>query len=328
MRDPVNGFDFPPEWLSRSRLQRDELEKGISSGRLVILSDGSVLRRGFTTGTTAAAAAKAAVLSLERSVDMVDVTTPAGIRVSIPVNAKGGEASARKDSGEHGFDVTDGIVISASARIASSSSIIAGSGIGRKNGKPAITREPMRQIKNAIEEAVSELGIQGAEVALEVNDGEGIARKTLNPAMGITGGISILGTSGFVEPWNEHVFADRGSSITGELKVVLTTGRLGLKYSHVLFPGYKVVLMGSGFSRGLGIALETIICGLPGLILRWGAPDILDGTGFSTVQELVDADPESRRIDDALEKALRKAKGARIVLLNRDGSVLRDTGIG
>ncbi|MCC7575618.1 MAG: cobalt-precorrin-5B (C(1))-methyltransferase, partial [Methanomethylovorans sp.] len=64
MIDPVNRSKIPDEWVARSNVPRDELIKGIESGRLVLLSDGSVLRRGYTTGTTATAAAKASVLSL------------------------------------------------------------------------------------------------------------------------------------------------------------------------------------------------------------------------------------------------------------------------
>jgi len=90
MKDPVNNFEIPPEWIKRAALPEDELSAGISNGRLVLLADGSVLRRGYTTGTTAAAAAKAAVLSLKRTIEQIDhvtVPTPAGIGVTLPVSA-------------------------------------------------------------------------------------------------------------------------------------------------------------------------------------------------------------------------------------------------
>ena len=115
MKDPVNNFEIPSEWIERATLPEDELKAGITSGRLVLLADGSVLRRGYTTGTTATAAAKAAVLSLKRTIERVTVPTPVGIDVTLPVSASGGRASAIKDCGDHGFDVTGGIEIVAEA---------------------------------------------------------------------------------------------------------------------------------------------------------------------------------------------------------------------
>src|SRR5665648_12495 len=63
-RDPVNDFEIPEEWMERSKIPKKELVAGIESGRMLLLSDGSVLKRGLTTGTTAAAAAKGAVIAL------------------------------------------------------------------------------------------------------------------------------------------------------------------------------------------------------------------------------------------------------------------------
>ena len=111
MKDPVNNFEIPPEWIERANIPEGEgdLKAGIASGRLVVLADGTVLKRGYTTGTTAAAAAKAAVLSLSEPVDRVTVTTPVGIAVVLEVQSSDGRASAVKDAGDHGFDVTNGI---------------------------------------------------------------------------------------------------------------------------------------------------------------------------------------------------------------------------
>src|SRR5574341_2226073 len=111
MHDPVNNFRIPDKWVERAKLPLKELDVLIASGRYVLLSDGSLLRRGFTTGTTAAAAAKASVLSLRKEVFEVSVPTPAGIRAVLPVFAKNGKASATKDAGDHAFDVTGGIKI-------------------------------------------------------------------------------------------------------------------------------------------------------------------------------------------------------------------------
>jgi cobalt-precorrin-5B (C1)-methyltransferase len=326
MIDPVNNFQIPDEWIKRAGIPVKELEARISSGRFVLLSDGSLLRRGYTTGTTAAAAVKASVLSLKKEVSEVSVPTPAGIRAILPVLAKNGKASATKDAGDHAFDVTGGIKIIAEAREYDSIVIRAGVGIGSKKGISAINPSPMRQIEDAVKEALSETGLKGAYVTISVRDGKEIAKKTLNGRLGITGGISILGTTGFVEPWNEHLGEMKEELIRSADKLILTTGRLGMRFSHMLFPGYEVVLIGSDIMRGLKAAKgEVIICGLPGLILKWAFPGILKDSGYLTVQEMIEADMKNPIIDKALERAV-KLSGKRVVLLNRDGTILRDSG--
>ena len=86
VKDPVTGFAIPSSWI---KLNSDPLAlQKIQSGRWVILSSGLLCRRGLTTGTTAAGACKGAVLSLKESVHNLQVTTPAGISVSLPVVAR------------------------------------------------------------------------------------------------------------------------------------------------------------------------------------------------------------------------------------------------
>ncbi len=151
-------------------------------------------------------------------------------------------------------------------------------------------------------------------------------KKTLNEKVGITGGISILGTTGFVEPWNEHLGGMKEELIRNADRLVLTTGRLGMRFSHMLFPDYIVLLIGSDISRGLKAARgKVIISGLPGLILKWASPDILKGSGYQTIGELVEDDPQNPLIDRALARAV-SLSGKRVVLLNRNGTILRDSG--
>ncbi len=326
MIDPVDNFKIPDEWVKQSKKPEEELNKLISSGRYVLLSDGSLLRRGYTTGTTAAAAAKAAVLSLKKHVSEVSVPTPAGLRAVLPVTANSGRASAIKDSGDHDFDVTASIEIIAEAREQEKTVIKAGRGIGIKKGRPAINPSPMRQIEEAVREALAETGLSGAVVTISVPKGEEVAKKTLNEKVGITGGISILGTTGFVEPWNEHLGEMKEELIRSADRLVLTTGRLGMRFSHMLFPDYIVLLIGSDISRGLKAARgKVIISGLPGLILKWASPDILKGSGYQTIGELVEDDPQNPLIDRALARAV-SLSGKRVVLLNRNGTILRDSG--
>lgn len=326
MIDPVDNFQIPDEWVKLAKIPLKELSIRISSGRYVLLSDGSLLRRGYTTGTTASAAAKAAVLSSIKEVQEISVPTPIGLRAVLSVRAKNGRASAIKDSGDHAFDVTQGLEIIAEAEEHDSIIIKAGDGIGSKKGTPSISGSAMQQIEEAIKEALAEIGARGAYVTLSVPEGEKIAKQTLNEQVGITGGISILGTTGFVEPWNEHLGEMKEELIRNAKKVVLTTGRLGVRFSHMLFPGYEVVLIGSDITRGLKAAKgEVIICGLPGLILKWAYPDILKGSGYFTIQEMIEDNPENPLIDRASRKAVKKS-GKRVVLLNKNGTILRDSG--
>lgn len=328
MIDPVNNFQIPDEWVARAKMPLKELKSRISSGRYVLLLDGSLLRRGYTTGTTAAAAAKAAVLSLKKEVSEISVPTPIGIRAALPVKASHGKAAAIKEPGNHASDVTGGIEIIAEARGYETIVIKAGAGIGSKKGSPAINPSPMRQIEEAIKEALTETGLKGAYVTISVPKGKEIAKQTLNENIGITGGISILGTTGFVEPWNEHLGETKDEIIRNAGKIVLTTGRIGHRFSSLLFPDYEIILIGSDISRGLAAAKansEVIICGLAGLILKWASPGLLKDGGYLTVQEMIDDNPDNPLIDFGLLEAVR-ASGKRVVLLNRNGTILRDSG--
>ena len=286
MIDPVNNFKIPEEWIARTGLPREELEKNVASGMIVVLSDGSVLKRGYTTGTTASAAAKAAVLSLKKAVDSVSVPTPVGLRAYLKVSESSpGRAVVKKIPNDHESDITRGLEFVGEAREAEGISIFGGKGIGvvRRDGlqvskgNPAINPKPMEQIRAAVQEAVEELGLQGAEVTISIPEGERIGKETLNSRIGVEGGISVLGSTGFVEPWNDHLGETKGDLIRCTDRVVLTTGRIGMRYSHMLFPDYTVVMVGSRISEGLENASgDVIICGLPGLVLKWGNPEMLE----------------------------------------------------
>jgi len=334
--DPVSGFEIPKEWIERSGdpSARDK----IRSGKWVILSDGRMLVRGYTTGTTSAAACKGAVLSialaLVESLEIVDVMTPAGIRVSLTVEARAGICRAVKDGGDHQFDITNGIEIMAKARESNRVELIAGEGIGSitagglcaPHGKPAISRSARQQIMSAIEEGLEMTGRKGAVVELSVPCGREVAVQTLNPKVGVAGGISILGSTGFVEPWNDHLALNRTEEIKELKKVLVTTGRIGLKYSRILFPDHHAVLIGSHLDRlQFDERQDSILCGLPALILKWAWPEVLEGMGYRTVAEMVETEPEHPCIDTAIENARARLPFTRIVLLNKNGRILRDS---
>lgn len=328
--DPVTGFEIPDAWISHAG--PDALER-IKSGLWVLLSDGRMLKRGLTTGTTAAAACKGSILSLIRQPTVVDVMTPTGIRVSMPVNASIGICSAIKEGGDHQLDVTSGIEIIAAAVPSEKTELVAEKGIGRISGKglcapvghAAISQSAKKQIMDAIEEGLACTGLKGAKVELSAPRGEEVALRTLNPKLGIIGGISILGSTGFVEPWNEHLVESRAVELKGIEKVLATTGRTGLKYSRILFPEHKAVLIGSQISHlEFDRDQDSILCGLPALILKWAWPEVLRGTGYNTVAEMIEEVPEHPNISIALQKAKAKLPFTRIVLLQRDGKIFRD----
>jgi len=335
--DPVNNFTIPQEWIDKVTIPPDELKKGVSDGLLVVLSNGDILNRGFTTGTTCAAAAKSAVLSLKKKdmITTVSVPTPCGIRAKLDVRALAGRADVVKISGDHASDVTGGLVFVAKAHPAAAISLIAADGIGTvtkgglqvKVGEPAINPVPKLQIMDAIKEGLSETGLEGAAVTLSVPDGGKVSENTLNSAIGVMGGISVLGTTGFVEPWSDHLGEVKMELVSDASRVVLTTGRIGMRYSQMLFPEHTVVMVGSRIDEGISASKgETIICGLPGLILKWAVPGILIATGFNTVQELIETNRNSQLIDNAVAAAVKRSEGARIVLVDRSGAVIRDSG--
>jgi cobalt-precorrin-5B (C1)-methyltransferase len=334
MRDPVNGFEYPESWGASCR--NPELLPLVEAGLAVLTSDGSILRRGFSTGTTAAAACKAAVLSLATSVDRVAVTTPSGLVVQVPVSVnRAGSACCRKYAGDYPDDATAGILMNAEA-VPDEEWITfhAGEGIGRLSrdtprfsaGEPAISHPAMGCIMRSIAEGVTEAGLPGVRVDLSIPSGTAVAEKTLNPRLGITGGISILGTTGFVEPWDDHLFESVLDRVGASDRVVLTTGRIGMRYARLLFPDHETVLVGSRIGNALASASgEVVICGLPGLIVRFIMPEILDGTGYSTVEEMA-ADPGSAaKIESALDVYRQRYPGTRVVLIDREGKVIYDT---
>lgn len=189
------------------------------------ITRGKKLRNGFTTGSCAAGAAGAAVSSLLSGLDTksVKVETPAGITLFLDVEDCVFEndcvrCSIVKDAGDDP-DVTDGIKIWACAIRSEDASVIirGGSGVGvvtrpglsRKVGEPAINPVPMKMIYDTALMACAANGYAGGLIiTVSAEKGEEIAGKTFNPRLGITGGISILGTSGIVEPMSEKALVD------------------------------------------------------------------------------------------------------------------------
>ncbi len=183
---------------------------------MYVVKDGKNLRCGYTTGSCAAGAAKAAATMLESQsrVDYIEIDTPAGVRLKLEVHDQDiqenkASCSIIKDAGDDP-DATDGIKIFAEVSRTGDGkiSIDGGFGIGRitaqslfgQVGDAAINEVPRKMIKKEVGE-VSNLGYN---VIIYAPMGEEIGKKTFNRNIGIQGGISIIGTKGIVYPMSEE----------------------------------------------------------------------------------------------------------------------------
>lgn len=182
------------------------------------------LRFGFTTGSCAAAAAKAAAVTLlgGEKTDSVRIITPKGIPFEpktefTETGTDSVSCGVRKDSGDDP-DVTDKIIICARVKKIPAGIVIKGGegvgtvtrpGLDRPVGDHAINTVPRKMITAAVEEVCGKYGYSGGmEITVYVPEGRKIARKTYNPRLGIEGGISIIGTSGIVEPMSTQALID------------------------------------------------------------------------------------------------------------------------
>lgn len=335
MRDPVNGYEVPEAWVERAAergLDRSVVEERVESGWFFLTSRGSLLRRGFTTGTAAAAAAKAACLSLEKDVDSVEVGVPCGLRVEVEVrDAYRGEAAVVKDAGDHEDDATDGAVLLATAEPADDTSVAAGTGVGVATrsvgrltaGEPAINPAPRRQIGAAVE------GVGAFRVEVSVADGERLAAETRNDLLGVRGGISVLGTTGFVEPWCEELRLSLEERAEGAEGAVVTTGRMGAMYAGMLLPERPVFVFGKHVGKGLeAVDGDPVVTGLPGLILKWGTGEPPEGADVSSWSGAVERG-ERELLREAAERTVERARGIRgdaeVVILDWSGEVVFDS---
>ncbi|MFA4823718.1 MAG: cobalt-precorrin-5B (C(1))-methyltransferase [Methanoregula sp.] len=334
MRDPVTGFEYPGAWVERCNVPAQLLlaEQGLA----VLTSSGTVLRRGFTTGTTAAAACKAAVLSLSGAIiTSVTIHIPCGLTVKVPADAYAGKSSCKKYAGDYPSDLTAGLNFVAEAfPVPEGTYFLLGDGIGRfsrdtpryRKGDPAISPAPLACIHASIQEAVEELGLYGIRVILHVPHGAEVGKKTLNPRVGVEGGISILGTTGLVEPWDDHLEESVCGRVSAAQNPVITTGRIGLRYARLLFPDREVILVGGKIGAALDAAQgEIILCGLPALILRHINPGILEGTGFSTVEEFAASPAFLPVMRTTLAGFKKERPNVHVMLVDRNGVVIGES---
>jgi cobalt-precorrin-5B (C1)-methyltransferase len=228
------------------------------------------LRTGYTTGTCAAAAAKAALVAIttQKKINSVEVSLPKEKKLTIMVssckfNSTKAACSVIKDGGDDP-DVTHGAEIVADVELTTNAEQIeidGGEGVGRVTkpglgleiGSAAINPTPKKMIvENLTNVGKDILKKNGIKVLISVPKGKEIAPKTDNPRLGISGGISILGTTGIVIPYSTASFA---ASIRQSLDVtmamnddtvVLTTGGRSEEFSkkQISLPDHCFVQMG------------------------------------------------------------------------------------
>ncbi|MFA7572456.1 MAG: cobalt-precorrin-5B (C(1))-methyltransferase CbiD [Lutispora sp.] len=215
---------------------------------IYIIKEGKELRCGYTTGSCAAGAAKAAAIMLEKNEirDYVEIDTPAGIPLRLKVNNQeihgdGASCSITKDGGDDP-DATDGMEIHAlvKKREDGLNVIDGGEGIGRimrkglfgNVGEAAINPVP----RQMIDKEISKVSKSGYDITIYAPKGEEISRKTYNKKIGIEGGISIIGTKGIVYPMSEEALiktiyleVDMIEEKFGKDNIILVPGNYGEK---------------------------------------------------------------------------------------------------
>lgn len=189
-----------------------------------VYRSGEKLRCGFTTGSCAAAAAKAAASAVLSGAapGRVELLTPKGITLDIPVerceiSQSSALCSVIKDSGDDP-DITNGIEVCATVELTESGiTIDGGEGIGKVTkpgldqppGTAAINSVPRKMIAAAVSDIAEQYDYHGGfRVVISIPKGAEIAAKTYNPRMGIEGGISVIGTTGIVEPMSNSALVD------------------------------------------------------------------------------------------------------------------------
>lgn len=238
------------------------------------------LKYGYTTGSCAAAAAKAALsmLLLGHRETQVTIGLPEEGELTLPVEhiqiAEGQVSCAvRKDGGDDP-DVTTGLYIHATVRLCAEGTIQinGGEGVGIVTrpglacavGQPAINPVPRRMITLEAERLLSQYSSgNGARITIWVPGGEEIAKKTFNPRLGIVGGISILGTTGLVKPMSREALLDTirleiGQHAARSDRLILAPGNYGQDFARQALgiPARAIVLCSNYLGEALDMATE------------------------------------------------------------------------
>lgn len=236
-----------------------------------IEKDGKELRYGYTTGSCAAAATKAALLMYlnQKKLETIEINTPKGWTLDLILHdqafdQKQASCSVVKDGGDDP-DVTHGAKVFSKITPADQAGVqfVAGIGVGTVTsvglsipvGEPAINPVPREMITREIENTVKQHQTGGETelpkgwiVEISIPEGVELAKRTFNPKLGIQGGLSVLGTSGIVEPMSEVALK---ASLKLEMSVLNAKG-----FKEIIFvPGNY----GKDFSESLNLNLELLV---------------------------------------------------------------------
>ena len=202
------------------------------------LIDGKMLRKGYTTGSCATAAAKAATIMLltQQKCPQVMITTPKGDKLTLDVwhdefDIEYASCAIQKDSGDDP-DITNGVLVYAKVTFSGKDiTLRGGEGIGlvtkpgldQPVGSYAINNTPRQMIHEACLDICQQHNyIGGLNIEISIPGGAELAEHTFNPRLGIIGGLSILGTSGIVEPMSQAAIVE---TIRAELSLIRATGK-------------------------------------------------------------------------------------------------------
>ena len=313
-------------------------------------------RKGFTTGACSAAAARAAACGLVEGCvpSIVDTTLPNGNKVSFKVEDGSTDgftshAAVIKDAGDDP-DVTNKARLTADLKLlpehpgcvqltgGKGVGTVTMPGLGLEIGGPAINPVPHQNIEDNVRAVAGELLEEaGIEVCISVPGGDKLAQRTLNPRLGIVGGISILGTTGIVHPWSTAAF--RASVVQGievaanqgQDTVVLTTGGRTEKFTMRELPHLEqgcFVQMGDFLKPALDAVAHNkiphvIIGGMVGKLTKMAQGESITHAGRNPVNmELVADIAKSAGANSRLCNEIKQAQTARFA-----SEVLSDIGL-
>ncbi len=267
---------------------------------LYIQKGAQKLRCGYTTGSCATAASKAAAYMLlsEAMIDSVDIMTPKGVALSLEVleiekTTSSVKCAIKKDSGDD-YDITNGVLVYSKVSLTSDGiNIDGGDGIGRVTkegldqpvGNAAINSTPRKMIIDALNGVAEEFDYKGGfDVVISIPKGVEIAHKTFNARMGIIGGISVIGTSGIVEPMSNSAIIEtirvesKIRKAEGRKNLLLTIGNYSSRYVQSLMPVAfdKSITCSNFIGDAIDIAMEqgfesVLIVGHCGKLVKLGA---------------------------------------------------------
>ncbi len=243
-------------------MKRDEIKHPL---KRYVEKGNKRMRYGYTTGSCATAASKAAAVMLlsGQTLETIDISTPKGWDLTIDlfdcrILDQTASCAVVKDAGDDP-DVTDGMRVYASVKLTNTPGVTfkRGKGLGLVTlpglsippGEPAINPTPRKMMRRELAAVASQFDYDGGfEVTISLPDGETLAKRTFNPKLGVEGGLSIIGTTGIVTPMSEESLK---ASMRLELSVLKEKG-----FRDILFvPGNY----GADFAAELGLKADRMV---------------------------------------------------------------------